>query len=350
MGPEGQSSPVYHESWLKHFHHCQQEGIFAGTAPIRVAQFQRISRLVTVPVRFPRFFVTSPAPCPYLPGKSERKVFTELKGPNADALNDALSRIGFRRSQTVAYRPSCMDCSACVSVRVVAGEFRASGTQRRNLRRNDDLVATVCQPWSTAEQFDLLQRYLGVRHPGGGMAAMDEIDFADMVEHTPVTSYVIEYREPAHGDQPGRLVGACLTDRQGDGLSMIYSFYEPDQDKQSGTGRSGLGNYIILDHIRRATAEGLPYVYLGYWVDGSARMQYKVRYRPLERLGREGWERFPEAEQERLIASTAASRRADLPFPSGSGKDGLTGADSLGRDALAAGTRSLHSEDLRSTA
>ena len=303
---------------------------------------------MTVPVRFPRFFVTSPAPCPYLPGRSERKVFTELKGPNADALNDALSRIGFRRSQTVAYRPSCIDCSACVSVRVVAGEFRASSTQRRNLKRNDDLVATICQPWSTAEQFELLQRYLGVRHPGGGMAAMDEIDFADMVEHTPVTSYVVEYREPAIGDRPGRLVGACLTDRQGDGLSMIYSFYEPDNAGEAGQGRSGLGNYIILDHIRRASAEGLPYVYLGYWVDGSARMQYKVRYRPLERLGRDGWERFGEAEQARLIAGTAATRRNDLPIPGGAGKDGLTGSDSLSKDGFAAGDLPRYTEDLRS--
>ena len=289
---------------------------------------------MTVPVRFPRFFVTSPAPCPYLPGRSERKVFTELKGPHADSLNDALSRIGFRRSQTVAYRPSCLDCTACVSVRVIASEFRASSTQRRNFKRNADLVASVCQPWSTAEQFDLLQRYLGARHPGGGMAAMDEVDFADMVEHTPVTSYVIEYREPSLDGSPGRLVGACLTDRQADGLSMIYSFYEPDH-----AGRSGLGNYIILDHVHRATAEGMPYVYLGYWVDGSARMQYKVRYRPLERLGRDGWERFPDDEQERLIATSAASRRSDLPLPGGSGKDGLTG------DGLA----SL-AEDIRGTA
>ncbi|MDP9057380.1 MAG: arginyltransferase [Pseudomonadota bacterium] len=266
---------------------------------------------MTAPVRFPRFFVTSPAPCPYLPGRSERKVFTELKGPHADALNDALGRIGFRRSQTVAYRPSCIDCTACVSVRVVANEFRPSNTQRRNLKRNSDLVATVCQPWSTAEQFDLLQTYLGARHPGGGMASMVETDFADMVEHTPVTSHIIEYREPParHGDSggvaPGRLVGACLTDRQGDGLSMIYSFYDPEH-----LSRTGLGNYIILDHIRRAAEDGLPYVYLGYWVNGSARMQYKVRYRPLEKLGREGWQRFGDAEQQQLIGATAGSAPA----------------------------------------
>ncbi|MCC6827195.1 MAG: arginyltransferase [Novosphingobium sp.] len=276
---------------------------------------------MTAPVRFPRFFVTSPAACPYLPGRSERKVFTELKGPHADALNDALGRIGFRRSQTVAYRPSCLDCTACVSVRVVVDEFAASSTQKRNLKRNSDLVATLCRPWSTTEQFELLQRYLGVRHPGGGMATMDEIDFADMIEHTPVTTYVIEYREPsADGVTPGRLVGACLTDRQGDGLSMIYSFYDPDH-----TTRSGLGNYIILDHIRRAGEMGLPFVYLGYWVDGSTRMQYKVRYRPLDQLGRNGWERMPAAEQDRYILEAAQGRGED-GTPGGGRKDGLGGA------------------------
>jgi len=275
---------------------------------------------VTAPVRFPRFFVTSPAPCPYLPGRSERKVFTELKGPHADALNDALGRIGFRRSQTVAYRPSCVDCAACISVRVVAKEFRGSATQRRNLKRNSDLVTTFCRPWSTAEQFELLQRYLGHRHPGGGMASMDEVDFADMVEHTPVETWMVEYREPTVDGRPGRLVGVCLTDRQGDGLSMIYSFYEPDH-----TQRSGLGNYIILDHIRRAAEEGLPYVYLGYWVEGAARMQYKVRYRPLERLTRAGWTRFSDAEQDALIGAAAATRRLDALPLDGSGKDGVPG-------------------------
>ncbi|MXP47230.1 arginyltransferase [Altererythrobacter luteolus] len=260
---------------------------------------------MTAPVRFPRFFVTTPAPCPYLPGREERKVFTELKGDHSDQLNEALGRIGFRRSQTVAYRPSCAGCNACVSVRVVAEAFESSATQRKNLRRNSDLVATECRPWATEEQFELLQRYLGVRHPGGGMASMDEVDYADMVEHTPVTSYVIEYREPSDGPEPGRLVGACLTDRQSDGLSMIYSFYDPEHEA-----RSGLGNYIILDHIRRAAEQGLPYVYLGYWVDGSDRMRYKVRYRPIEQLTAEGWQRISREQQDALIASTAATKRS----------------------------------------
>jgi arginine-tRNA-protein transferase len=273
---------------------------------------------VTAPIRFPRFFVTSPAPCPYLPGKSERKVFTELKGPHADQLNEALGRIGFRRSQTVAYRPSCLDCQACVSVRVVASKFEPSGTQKRDLKRNSDLIVTECRPWATDEQFELLAKYLGTRHPDGGMSAMDELDYADMIEHTPVNSVVTEYREPGIGGRPGRLVGACLTDRQGDGLSMIYSFYDPDLE-----GRVGLGNFIILDHIRRAAAEGLPYVYLGYWVEGSPRMQYKVRYRPLERLTREGWQLMDAQEQYRLTAAATAPRQLqDASLAGARGKDG----------------------------
>jgi leucyl-tRNA---protein transferase len=273
---------------------------------------------VTAPIRFPRFFVTTPAPCPYLPGRSERKVFTELKGPHADQLNEALGRIGFRRSQTVAYRPSCLDCQACVSVRVLATKFVASGTQKRDLKRNADLIVTECRPWATDEQFELLAKYLGTRHPDGGMSAMDELDYADMIEHTPVGSVVTEYREPGPNGKPGRLVGACLTDRQGDGLSMIYSFYDPECE-----GRVGLGNYIILDHIRRAAAECLPYVYLGYWVEGSPRMQYKVRYRPLERLTREGWQLMDSEEQYRLTAAATAPRQLqDASLAGARGKDG----------------------------
>lgn len=246
---------------------------------------------MTAPFRFPRFFVTSPAPCPYIPGRQERKVFTELKGPHAGELNDALGRIGFRRSQSVAYRPSCVGCTACVSVRVVAHGFEANATQRKLVRRNDDLEVTACRPWATDEQFQLLRDYLSHRHPSGGMAGMDEQDYADMVEHSPVNSVVVEYREPSVEGRPGKLVAACLTDQQADGLSMIYSFFDAAEDA-----RPGLGNLIILDHILRARAAGLPYVYLGYWVKGAARMAYKTRYRPLEMLGPKGWVLMDEAD------------------------------------------------------
>jgi arginyl-tRNA--protein-N-Asp/Glu arginylyltransferase len=150
-------------------------------------------------------------------------VFTELTGPHASELNDALGRIGFRRSQGVAYRPSCAGCTACVSVRVVTQDFTPNATQRKLVKRYDDIEVVACRPWATDEQFQLLRRYLAARHPGGGMAGMDEDDYADMVEHSPVNSMIIEYRTRSRSGERGKLVGACLTDRQADGLSMTIS-------------------------------------------------------------------------------------------------------------------------------
>lgn len=264
---------------------------------------------MTAPFRFPRFFVTSPSACPYLPGRSERKVFTELNGSNASELNDALGRIGFRRSQNVAYRPSCHGCAACVSVRVCAREFAATASQRRVLRQHQDLIVEARAPWATEEQFALLSRYLARRHPSGGMADMSEEDFAAMVEQSPVETCVVEYRERGVDGRPGRLVGACLTDRQSDGLSMVYSFFETDDPL-----RGGLGTFIILDHIVRAARAGLPYVYLGYWIEGSDRMAYKTRFRPLERLGPDGWSPF-EAKLPAHNARTPAGHAAAADQP-----------------------------------
>ena len=218
-------------------------------------------------------------------------MFTELTGPHANELNDALGRIGFRRSQGVAYRPSCAGCTACVSVRVVTSEFVPNATQRKLLKRYGDIEVTACKAWATDEQFQLLRGYLGARHPGGGMAGMDEDDYADMIEHSPVNSVIVEYREPGVDGAQGRLIGACLTDRQADGLSMVYSFFAADD-----ASRPGLGNFIIMDHIIRAREAGLPFVYLGYWVKGSPRMEYKTRYRPLEVLGPAGWRRLEDTD------------------------------------------------------
>jgi len=237
--------------------------------------------------RFPRFFVTAPAPCPYVPGRTERKVFAELKGGSAMEMSEALGRIGFRRSQNVVYRPSCDFCQACVSMRVMAPMFAPTASQKKLLRRHADLEVSACEPWATAEQWALLRRYLAVRHPQGGMAAMDAHDYADMVEQTPVDTVVVEYREPSSDGQPGRLVGCCLTDKQSDGLSMIYSFYEPDS-----VTRRGLGSFIILDHIIRAGDARLPYVYLGYWIDDCDRMSYKKSYQPAEALIAGIWKRM----------------------------------------------------------
>ncbi|MHB9879786.1 arginyltransferase [Pacificimonas sp. ICDLI1SI03] len=237
--------------------------------------------------RLPRFFVTAPTPCPYLPDRLERKVFTELHGPEADQVLEALARTGFRRSQNVAYRPSCDGCRQCISVRTIAREFQPSTSQRKLRRRHSDIDVAACETRATSEQFALLRRYLQARHPNGGMANMSARDYADMVEQTPVGTLVVEYREPpAEGRKVGTLVGVCLTDQQSDGLSMVYSFYDPDNEA-----RRGLGTYMILDHIMRAKAAGLPYVYLGYWIDGCERMNYKYRFRPLEALEPSGWTR-----------------------------------------------------------
>jgi arginine-tRNA-protein transferase len=171
-------------------------------------------------------------------------------------------------------------------VRVVTGEFQPNASQRKVLKRHADLDVKACRPWATDEQFQLLRRYLDTRHPDGGMAGMDDIDYADMVEQTPVSTSVVEYREPSTNGR-GRLVGACVTDQQNDGLSMIYSFFAADDET-----RPGLGNFIIMDHILRAAEAGLPYVYLGYWINGSRRMEYKTKFRPIERLGPQGWFAF----------------------------------------------------------
>lgn len=236
--------------------------------------------------RVPQFFLTPGGPCPYLPGHTERKVFARLNGSFAQSLNEALTHSGFRRSQMIAYRPACDGCSACVSVRVIAREFAPSRNQKRIGRRNADLVRSEVAPEATREQFALLRAYLDSRHAGGGMSDMGLFDYVAMVEETPVNTHIVEYRDaPADGRAP-RLLACALTDVLRDGLSMVYSFFHPGDVARS------LGTYMILDHIAAARARKLPYVYLGYWIRGSAKMNYKSRFRPLEALGPDGWSRL----------------------------------------------------------
>ena len=219
----------------------------------------------------PQFYVTAPQPCPYLPGRMERKLFTALQGEQAQKLNDSLGKQGFRRSQNVLYRPSCADCAACLSARIDVARFTPTKSQRRALRRNAHLSRRASSPWATEDQFALFRRYLDARHADGGMADMDGVEFAAMIEETPIRSRVIEYT-----DDRDRLTAVCLTDMMDDGLSMVYSFYDPDRHKAS------LGTWMILDHIRIAQEAGLPYVYLGYWVPGSPKMGYKAGFSALE--------------------------------------------------------------------
>lgn len=227
----------------------------------------------------PQFYVTAPQPCPYLHGRAERKLFTALTGDRARELNNALSRQGFRRSQNVVYRPSCESCVACMSARIRVKDFVPTRSQRRILRRNNSLIRTGTSAWATEEQFDLFRRYLDSRHADGGMADMDIFEFAAMIEETPVRTRVFEYRAPPAPDQSprdGDLAAVCLTDVLDDGLSLVYSFYSPDRVSDS------LGTWMILDHIAMAREAGLPYIYLGYWVPGSRKMDYKASFNALE--------------------------------------------------------------------
>ena len=227
------------------------------------------------------FFVTAPLPCPYLPGRFERRLVTELSGRQIGGFHDALSRAGFRRSHGIAYVPVCRDCNACAAVRVLADSFRPSRTQRRVWARNQDLVVDELPARATQEQYALFRGYQQERHRGGEMARMDFCDYQTLVEDTPVDTLINEVRLPN-----GRLVGACLTDRMSDGFSAVYSFFDTRCERQS------LGTFMILWLIARASSLRLPYVYLGFWVAECDKMSYKARFQPLEAYSPDGWQRL----------------------------------------------------------
>jgi arginine-tRNA-protein transferase len=241
----------------------------------------------------PQFYLTAPSPCPYLPGKEERKVFTHLVGDRAPGLNDLLTHGGFRRSQSIAYRPACEACRACVSVRVIVDEFKPSRGMQRVFDRNNDIVGEMRALVPTSEQYAVFRAYLDSRHRDGGMADMTVLDYAMMVEDSHVKTRLAEYRRRGpdtsiNGRGSGALLAVALTDVLSDGLSMVYSFFDPEVAARS------LGTFMILDHIERAKRLNLPYVYLGYWVRGSRKMDYKGRFLPQQRLTSDGWVRVTE--------------------------------------------------------
>jgi leucyl-tRNA---protein transferase len=232
---------------------------------------------------FPQFFITAAGPCPYLPGRMERKVFTHLIGPDAKTLNSQLSRGGFRRSQNIAYRPACDGCHACVSVRVPVAKFDWRKSFRRILKINSDITSNIVTAKATSEHYSLFRTYIDHRHNEGGMADMTILDFAAMVDDTLVDSRIIEYRTPTAYQPEGELIAAVLVDILNDGVSLIYSFYDPALEQRS------LGTFIILDMIRRTARLDLPYTYLGFWIAEAQKMRYKSRFLPQERLTGDGW-------------------------------------------------------------
>ena len=236
----------------------------------------------------PQFYVTAPQVCPYLPDRIERKLFTSLQGDDAQLLNDSLSQQGFRRSQNILYRPSCNECSACLSARINVKKFTPSKSQKKIIRRNKGLTRRSNSPWATEEQYDLFQKYLQKRHAKGGMADMDVFEFAAMIEESSIETRVVEYHNK------NLLESVCLTDFLSDGLSMVYSFFDPDKSKKS------LGTFMILDHIALALELGVPYLYLGYWVPGSSKMDYKVNFKGVEIFQNNAWQPLSEVEKSTL--------------------------------------------------
>ena len=247
-------------------------------APQRAVPTAEFTPLLTPPQHFYR---TAALPCPYLAGQVERKLITELAGHDALEFYNALSRAGFRRSHHLAYRPACVRCSACVPVRIPVGDFAGSRSLRRIQKTNADLAVRVAQPHATLEHYRLFVRYQRSRHADSDMASMTFGDFRAMIEDSPVASRVVELRHERSG-----VFGACLLDVLDDGLSAVYSFFEPEER------RRGLGTQLVLALIDAARERGLPFVYLGYWIAESRKMAYKARFRPLEALGPSGWQRL----------------------------------------------------------
>ncbi len=248
----------------------------------------RRDRTADAPViPFRQFFATAAVPCPYVAGRDERKLIVELAGGAAPGFYDDLSRAGFRRSHRFAYPPACRSCTACVPVRIAVERFVHTRATRRvrnlngggaNGRSGGALAGRVLSPGATPEQFALFAAYQRSRHCDSDMASMTYDDYRGMVEDSAVRTAIVEYRDPEDA-----LVAVSLIDRLDDGISAVYSFYDPTHHRRS------LGTWCILWLVEECRRAGLAYVYLGYWIGESPKMAYKARFPALERLADGQW-------------------------------------------------------------
>ena len=226
------------------------------------------------------FKITRPVECPYLDHHMEQRIAADIAGmPEA---HDNLARAGFRRVENWVYKPVCMDCQACVPVRIASGNGDEGGiiisrNQRRVINRNKDLTRDIKKNISTEEHYDLFRKYLNNRHDDGQMADMDFDSYTAMINSSPIETRLLEYR------YMGDVIGVMMIDLQDDGLSAVYSFFDPDASERS------LGTYMVLDCAALAHEMKLDYVYLGYYVEDSRKMNYKSRFAPSEHLINGEW-------------------------------------------------------------
>ena len=254
----------------------------------------------------PQFYVTAPQDCPYLEKQVERKLFTALYGSNSRRLNNSLSKQGFRRSQNVLYRPSCSNCNACMSARISSTAFKQSKSQKRIYTRNKDVIRTVNPPLATDPQYALFKRYINTRHPNGGMSDMDAEDFTAMIEETNVDSKIVEYYVSKDGIP--ELISFSLVDILDDGISMVYSVFDPYMKERS------LGTYMIMDHNDLALEIGLNFVYLGYWVKGSSKMDYKKRFSPLQVFTDDKWVCATKVAHRNISSEIQQGKKQSIPI------------------------------------